>query len=142
MAKVSPSMPETALGGVEATGAHGQGPDGMLVDRERIMNDLANTGVIAALMGGFALSSMQVDVKAFGAGADATSELRKQLGLLFWFVAFAAAHLWYVAATGSNALFVRVNGVERACRVMRHVSKVQPPQPLRLPSCASKTLTD
>jgi hypothetical protein len=124
MAKVSPTMPETALGGVEAMGAHGQGPDGMLADRERIMNDLANTGVIAALMGGFALSSMQVDVNTFGAGAAAPNELRKQLGLLFWFVAFAAAHLWYVAATGSNALVVRVHGVERVHCAMRHISKV------------------
>ena len=32
-----------------------------VIDRERLLNDLSNTGVATALVGGFALGSMDID---------------------------------------------------------------------------------
>jgi hypothetical protein len=99
MAQVYPSSQD--LKGEPSKADEVQAPhsesSGIQADRERIMNDLTNTGVIAALMGGFALSSMQLDLNGYGAGANATTEMYRQLGSLFWLVAFAAAHLWFVS---------------------------------------------
>ena len=66
-----------------------------VMDRERLMNDLANTGVVAALFGGFALSTLSVDLDQFGAGKISTSELLQFAGSALWFISFCSAHLWY-----------------------------------------------
>ena len=104
-AKVSPSsqdfISETHDGG-EVQGPRSES-SGVPPDKERMMNDQANTGVIAALMGGFALSSMHVDLDAYGAGPSAPNKLYGQLGALFWFVAFAAAHLWFVNSESDSS---------------------------------------
>ena len=34
------------------------------IDRDRLLNDLTNTGVIAALLGGFALSCLSIDLSS------------------------------------------------------------------------------
>ena len=39
-------------------GGPGGGPE---IDRERLLNDIANTGVMGALIGGFALSNVQME---------------------------------------------------------------------------------
>eukprot|EP01043_Picozoa_sp_COSAG02_P089964 COSAG02_NODE_26877_length_622_cov_0.609943_2_plen_102_part_01 len=40
-------------------GDEGEGGSGGGVDRERLLNDILNTGVMGALIGGFALSNIQ-----------------------------------------------------------------------------------
>jgi hypothetical protein len=66
-----------------------------VVDREKLMNDLVNTGVVAALFGGFALSTLSIDLDQFGAGKMSTIELLQFVGSALWFISFCSAHLWY-----------------------------------------------
>jgi len=55
-------MGSVAVSGTKARGTvNGRGRDALgTVDRERLCNDLTNTSVISALVGGFALSSLQM----------------------------------------------------------------------------------
>ena len=92
-----------------AAGTDAAGTDAADLDRDRMMNDLANTGVVAALFGGFSLANMQIDLSAYGAGKDGTSELVRQTGLMLWFISFVSAHVCTLSAAGSALLYRKVN---------------------------------
>ena len=79
------------------------------MDRDRLLNDLTNTGVIAALLGGFALSCLSIDLSSYGADRNGTNDTVVLLGTVYWFIAFLAAHVCTLSAASSALLYRKVN---------------------------------
>jgi len=79
------------------------------VDRERLLNDLTNTGVIAALLGGFALSCLSIDLEPYGAHTKSSDTTLAVIGTCYWMVAFLAAHVCTLSAASSALLYRKIN---------------------------------
>jgi hypothetical protein len=106
--------PAGASGAPEA----GEGKEGQVydfkqfeevVDRERLLNDLTNTGVIAALLGGFALSCLSIDLEPYGAHTKSSDTTLAVIGTIYWMVAFLAAHVCTLSAASSALLYRKIN---------------------------------
>jgi len=70
-------------------------------DRERLLNDVVNTGVMAALVGGFALGNMQDSY------VDGTT-----LGLLIYVCSVFSVHACTCSALTSALLYRKLNGMD------------------------------
>lgn len=92
-------------GGARASGtvnARGRNALGM-VDRERLCNDLTNTSVISALVGGFALSSLQM---------FSEHENKPTLDLIIYVLTVFSVHACTCATLTSAVLYRVVNALD------------------------------
>ena len=80
------------------------------MDRDRLLNDLANTGVIAALIGGFALGALDTDALGADASGSTDEMMRAAKGLLM----YMAVHLCTFAAIASAFLYRKFNACSEA----------------------------
>jgi len=85
------------------------------MDRERLCNDLVNTGVAAALVGGFALSNVQHN--HFEREIDAEPENLPNLLLIIYVLSNFSVHACTCGALTSAIAYKRVNELDDACVV-------------------------
>ena len=92
----------TQMGFVEKTIAERSGDHHSCLDRERLLNDLTNTGVIGALIGGFALGALPL-LKDDATNHDSLIEQSRQCAMTL------SVHLCTFAAICSALMYRKAN---------------------------------